>query len=227
MSREPAAAPESDRFEDAPHPRETLAFFGHAAAEQALLTAYRQDRMAQAWILGGPRGRRQGDSGLAARALPAGPSRPGGAGGSAGRVPVRARRGAGGAAGRRDGARGRVSSAAKLEREDQEILHRDPHRRCARDHPRLSSGIGNRRLARRHRRLRRRPQPLQRQRAAQTDRGAARARAVLADRASAGTPAADHPLAVSQADAGAAGAARHSASRAGAGRVFTRRLRPM
>lgn len=56
MSREPAAAPESDRFEDAPHPRETLAFFGHAAAEQALLTAYRQDRMAQAWILGGLEG---------------------------------------------------------------------------------------------------------------------------------------------------------------------------
>jgi DNA polymerase-3 subunit delta' len=56
MSKEPTAAPESDRFEDAPHPRETLAFFGHAAAEQALLTAYRQDRMAQAWILGGLEG---------------------------------------------------------------------------------------------------------------------------------------------------------------------------
>ena len=35
MSKEPTAAPESDRFEDAPHPRETLAIFGHAAAEQA------------------------------------------------------------------------------------------------------------------------------------------------------------------------------------------------
>ncbi len=56
MSRGPAAAPESDRVEDAPPPRETLVFFGHAAAEQALLTAYRQDRMAQAWILGGLEG---------------------------------------------------------------------------------------------------------------------------------------------------------------------------
>jgi DNA polymerase-3 subunit delta' len=56
MSKEAAAAPESDRFEAAPHPRETLALFGHAAAEQELLTAYRQNRMAQAWILGGPEG---------------------------------------------------------------------------------------------------------------------------------------------------------------------------
>lgn len=56
MSKEPAAAPESDRLEAAPHPRETLEFFGHAAAEQALLTAYRQNKMAQAWILGGPEG---------------------------------------------------------------------------------------------------------------------------------------------------------------------------
>lgn len=56
MSKEPAAAPESDRFDGAPHPRETLALFGHAAAERALLTAYRQDRMPQAWILGGPEG---------------------------------------------------------------------------------------------------------------------------------------------------------------------------
>ena len=30
MSRAPAASPESDRVDDAPHPRETLAFFGHA-----------------------------------------------------------------------------------------------------------------------------------------------------------------------------------------------------
>jgi DNA polymerase-3 subunit delta' len=56
MSREPAGPPESDRFDDAPHPRETLALFGHAAAEQALLDAYRRNRLAQAWIVGGPEG---------------------------------------------------------------------------------------------------------------------------------------------------------------------------
>jgi len=39
MSREAASPPESDRYEDAPHPREMLAFFGHAAAEQELLDA--------------------------------------------------------------------------------------------------------------------------------------------------------------------------------------------
>ncbi len=56
MSKEAAAAPQSDRFEAAKSPRETLALFGHAAAEQELLSAYRQNRMAQAWILGGPEG---------------------------------------------------------------------------------------------------------------------------------------------------------------------------
>jgi DNA polymerase III subunit delta' len=55
MSKE-TGLPESDRFEDAPHPREQTAFFGHAAAERELLEAYRANRMAQAWILGGPEG---------------------------------------------------------------------------------------------------------------------------------------------------------------------------
>jgi DNA polymerase-3 subunit delta' len=56
MSRESPAAPESDRLPGAPHPRETLTFFGHRAAERALLDAYRQNRLAHAWILGGPEG---------------------------------------------------------------------------------------------------------------------------------------------------------------------------
>lgn len=56
MSKQPAGPPESDRFDDAPHPRETLALFGHAAAERELLDAYRRNRLAQAWILGGPEG---------------------------------------------------------------------------------------------------------------------------------------------------------------------------
>ena len=57
--RAPAAmesAPESDRLEDAPHPRETSAFFGQARAEATLLDAYRSGRLPHAWILGGPEG---------------------------------------------------------------------------------------------------------------------------------------------------------------------------
>ncbi len=54
--REVAAAPESDRFDAAPHPRDTLSFFGNAAAERELLDAYRQNRMAHAWLIGGPEG---------------------------------------------------------------------------------------------------------------------------------------------------------------------------
>ncbi|WP_442753612.1 DNA polymerase III subunit delta' [Methylocystis sp. JAN1] len=56
MSKEAAGPPESDRFDDAPHPRETLALFGHSAAERELLDAYRRNRLAQAWIIGGPEG---------------------------------------------------------------------------------------------------------------------------------------------------------------------------
>lgn len=56
MSKEPAGPPESDRFDGAPHPRETLALFGHTAAEAELLDAYKRNRMAQAWIIGGPEG---------------------------------------------------------------------------------------------------------------------------------------------------------------------------
>ncbi|ARN83181.1 DNA polymerase III subunit delta' [Methylocystis bryophila] len=56
MSRDAAGPPESDRFPGAPHPRENLSFFGHPAAERSLLDAYRRDRLAQAFILGGPEG---------------------------------------------------------------------------------------------------------------------------------------------------------------------------
>ncbi|ULO24039.1 DNA polymerase III subunit delta' [Methylocystis sp. SB2] len=55
MSRE-EGNPESDRYDDAPHPRETLALFGHAEAEHEFLDAYRRNKMAQAWIIGGPEG---------------------------------------------------------------------------------------------------------------------------------------------------------------------------
>ncbi len=50
------AAPESDRVEETPHPRENLDFFGHHEAEQGLLEAYRADRLPQAFVIGGPPG---------------------------------------------------------------------------------------------------------------------------------------------------------------------------
>ena len=48
--------PESDCVEDAPHPRHNHILFGHGAAEQQLLEAYRSGRLPQAWIIGGQEG---------------------------------------------------------------------------------------------------------------------------------------------------------------------------
>jgi DNA polymerase III subunit delta' len=50
------AQPESDRFEDSAHPRETLALIGHAETERDLLAAYRANRLPQAIIIAGPHG---------------------------------------------------------------------------------------------------------------------------------------------------------------------------
>ena len=50
------AAPESDRIEGVPHPRETAELFGHAGAEAELLGAYRARRLHHAWLIGGPEG---------------------------------------------------------------------------------------------------------------------------------------------------------------------------
>jgi DNA polymerase-3 subunit delta' len=55
-ARDIEAPPESDRFLEAPHPRETQALFGHARAEAQILDAYRSNRLPQAWILGGREG---------------------------------------------------------------------------------------------------------------------------------------------------------------------------
>jgi DNA polymerase-3 subunit delta' len=41
---------------DVPHPRETLALFGHGEAERTLLDAYRSGRVPHAWLIGGERG---------------------------------------------------------------------------------------------------------------------------------------------------------------------------
>lgn len=56
MSDLSEGAPESDRREGCPHPRETLRLVGHREAEQALLSAYRSDRMHHAWLISGAEG---------------------------------------------------------------------------------------------------------------------------------------------------------------------------
>ena len=58
MARKPLleAAPEADRIDDTPHPRETQEFFGHREAEQGLLNAYRAGRLPQAYVIGGQQG---------------------------------------------------------------------------------------------------------------------------------------------------------------------------
>src|SRR5262249_18260053 len=45
-----------DEEAEAPHPRESSAWFGHAAAERALLEAYRAGRIPHGWLIGGPPG---------------------------------------------------------------------------------------------------------------------------------------------------------------------------
>ena len=49
-------APEPDRVEGAPHPRETPRLFGQEAAETAFLTAFASERLHHGWLLNGPRG---------------------------------------------------------------------------------------------------------------------------------------------------------------------------
>jgi DNA polymerase-3 subunit delta' len=48
--------PEADRRDGCPHPRETETLFGHRAAEQALLQAFRSGRMHHAWLIAGAEG---------------------------------------------------------------------------------------------------------------------------------------------------------------------------
>jgi DNA polymerase-3 subunit delta' len=49
-------APESDAFAGAPHPRHASGLVGHQAAEAEMLAAYRDGRLAHAWLIGGPEG---------------------------------------------------------------------------------------------------------------------------------------------------------------------------
>jgi len=49
-------APELDKEPNAPHPRETFSFVGHAAEEAAFAEGLRSGRMHHAWLLAGPKG---------------------------------------------------------------------------------------------------------------------------------------------------------------------------
>src|SRR5580692_8804687 len=49
-------SPESDRFEDTPHPRESYNCFGHAATEREFNLSYLSGHLPQALIIGGPPG---------------------------------------------------------------------------------------------------------------------------------------------------------------------------
>lgn len=48
--------PQADQVDGAPHPRQTSALFGQAAAEAAFLDAFNSDRLHHAWLITGPRG---------------------------------------------------------------------------------------------------------------------------------------------------------------------------
>jgi DNA polymerase-3 subunit delta' len=48
--------PDDDDIDEAPHPRQTAALFGHGAAEAALLAAYRAGRMPHGILIAGPKG---------------------------------------------------------------------------------------------------------------------------------------------------------------------------
>jgi len=48
--------PESDRIAELPHPRDQYELFGHEAEAATLAAAARSNRLAHAWIIGGPKG---------------------------------------------------------------------------------------------------------------------------------------------------------------------------
>src|SRR5262249_59313564 len=47
---------DDENIDEAPHPRATNRFFGHVAAEAALLGAYRSGRMPHGVLISGPKG---------------------------------------------------------------------------------------------------------------------------------------------------------------------------
>jgi DNA polymerase-3 subunit delta' len=56
MKAPPDAPPESDAFPGAPHPRHASRLIGHRGAEAEMLAAYREERLAHAWLVGGREG---------------------------------------------------------------------------------------------------------------------------------------------------------------------------
>jgi DNA polymerase III subunit delta' len=56
MSRDEQEATEPDQLEGTPHPREQLAFFGHAEGEEAFMEGLRDARLHHAWLIGGAQG---------------------------------------------------------------------------------------------------------------------------------------------------------------------------
>src|SRR5436305_3318895 len=55
-AKEGEELPESDVFAGAPPPRRATALIGHRRAESELLQAYRNGRLAHAWLIGGGEG---------------------------------------------------------------------------------------------------------------------------------------------------------------------------
>ena len=192
---------QSDAYEGAPHPRFAKTLVGHRDAELTLLNAYRQGRLAHAWLIGGKPG--IGKATLAwrfARFALAYPD-----------PSARAVREAADLSVPQDHAAAKLLAAnahpdfALLRREwnpkAKALFTDDPHRRRQGPLRGFSPFRGVRRLARRDRRQRRRPQQGERQRAAQDDRGAAAALVDPHCRAPAGAGACDHPFALPQAHA--------------------------
>lgn len=56
VMQEIEALPEADRLDDVPHPRATKVLYGHAPAEQTLLSTFASGRMHHAWLVTGLEG---------------------------------------------------------------------------------------------------------------------------------------------------------------------------
>ena len=155
--------PEADALPGAPHPRHATSLIGHKAAEQELLSAYREGRLAHAWLIGGREG--IGKATLAwrfARFVLANPDPSAAA--------VREARDLnvepdpfGGASHRPTRPSGLFPDSARMAAVGEEARERDLGRRGAAGSAGLSAFGRLRRLADRHRRFRRGPEPQQRQ----------------------------------------------------------------
>ena len=190
---------------DWPPPWRSDRLLGHEAAEKTMLAAHAERPAASCLADGGAARHRQGDAGLALRALPA--VRPAAGRAVRRRAPDSARRGgrcAGPLAGRCALASRPVPSAPHAQSRHRPHARRDRRRRRARARRLHAHDAGDGRVARRHRRFGRRDEPQQRQRGAEDPRGAAAQRGAADRGARAGPPAADHPLALPQARPAAA-----------------------